>query len=470
MPAGNLTVYAQWIRIRAGLEIEKSADKASFSELGEKIIYTYKVTNIGNVTIDGPFLVVDDKIGTIDISTVPESLAPGGGFTITAVYEVTQADLDAGFVTNAVSVIGGDEDLPPGEDEETVYKKDTPALRITKSANRTTYTREGQRIIYTITVKNTGDVTLTGIEVNDPMIADLDGPNGDENGNDKLDVGETWTYTGTYETERKDIREGKIVNTATVKTEETDPITVSETIRYSTSGGGGGGDKEIIVPPEPPALEKDEHFAYIIGYPDNTVRPQGNITREEVAAVFYRLLESSTRDRLKVTVSDFPDVEANRWSSYHIATLANGNIILGYPDGTFRPGNYITRAEIATIASKFDKLTPLEIDMFSDVSGHWAEELINSAAQKGWVTGYPDGTFKPDQYITRAEFVTLVNNVLERRVKAEDILPEARQFPDLDKDAWYYEAMQEAINSHDYIRKPDGYEEWTEIYYPDLDM
>ena len=108
--------------------------------------------------------------------------------------------------------------------------------------------------------------------------------------------------------------------------------------------------------------------------------------------------------------------------------------------------------------------------MFSDVSGHWAEELINSAAQKGWVTGYPDGTFKPDQYITRAEFVTLVNNVLERRVKAEDILPEARQFPDLDKDAWYYEAMQEAINSHDYIRKPDGYEEWTEIYYPDLDM
>ncbi|NLN77277.1 MAG: S-layer homology domain-containing protein, partial [Armatimonadetes bacterium] len=152
------------------------------------------------------------------------------------------------------------------------------------------------------------------------------------------------------------------------------------------------------------------------------------------------------------------------------ATLANGNIISGYPDGTFRPGNYITRAEIATIASKFDKLTPLEVNMFSDVSGHWAEEFINSAAQKGWVTGYPDGTFKPDQYITRAEFVTLVNNVLERRVKSEDILPEARQFPDLDKDAWYYEAMQEAINSHHYIRKPDTYEEWTEIYYPDLDM
>jgi len=212
------------------------------------------------------------------------------------------------------------------------------------------------------------------------------------------------------------------------------------------------------------------HFAYIIGYPDNTVRPQNNITREEVTAVFYRLLEANYKNSIKTTRNNFPDVEAGRWSSCPIGTLANGNIIVGYPDGTFRPGNNITRAEVAVIASKFDKLTPIKSDKFSDVSGHWAEEYIYSAAHKGWVTGYPDGTFKPDQYITRAEFATLVNNVLERRVKAEDVLPEARQFSDLKKDAWHYEAMQEAINSHNYTRKDDGYEEWADIYYPDLDM
>jgi hypothetical protein len=225
-------------------------------------------------------------------------------------------------------------------------------------------------------------------------------------------------------------------------------------------------DPEI---PLTPVLNKDDHFAYIHGYPDNTVKPEGNITREEVAAVFFRLLEANYRDSIKATVSLFPDVHADRWSSKHIATLAVGAILEGYPDGTFRPGNYITRAELATIAARFDELSFLETNVFPDVEGHWAEKYINSAAKKGWVEGYPDGTFKPDQYITRAEFVTLVNRVLERRVRAENILPEARQFPDLKSGKWYYEAMQEAINSHLFERKPDGYETWLEITDPGLE-
>ena len=246
---------------------------------------------------------------------------------------------------------------------------------------------------------------------------------------------------------------------------------------YTKTGGGGGYDpepkepieiveEEVAIP-----LNKDDHFAYVVGYPDNTVQPEGNVTREEVAAVFYRLLDANYRETIKTTSNDFPDVGLDRWSSKHIGTLASVGIIVGYPDGTFRPGNSITRAELATIASKFDKLSPFVDNSFSDITGHWANQYINSAAQKGWVNGYPDGTFKPDQAITRAEFMTLVNNVLERRVQKENILPDAKQFPDLSSNEWYYEEVQEAINSHYYQRATrQDYEEWTEIYYPQLDM
>lgn len=214
----------------------------------------------------------------------------------------------------------------------------------------------------------------------------------------------------------------------------------------------------------------DEHIAYIQGYPDNTVRPLRYITREEVATVFYRLLDAEYRSMVFTTNQNFLDVKATRWSNKHIATLANAEVILGYKDGTFRPGNYITRAELAVIASRFDNLSPFESDKFSDIKGHWANKYINSAAEKGWVKGYADGTFKPDNYITRAEFVTLVNAVLDRKVTKDYILKDARQFPDLTEDKWYYEDMQEAINSHEYEWQEDNTEKWTKIYYPDLDM
>ncbi len=130
----------------------------------------------------------------------------------------------------------------------------------------------------------------------------------------------------------------------------------------------------------------------------------------------------------------------------------------------------IAFATTTLVASRFDELTPFESNSFSDIAGHWANKYINSSSQKGWIHGYPDGTFKPDQAITRAEFMTLVNNVLYRKVLAEDILPEARQFPDLRPEAWYYEAMQEAINTHLYTRASMmDFEDWTEINYPSLD-
>lgn len=217
-------------------------------------------------------------------------------------------------------------------------------------------------------------------------------------------------------------------------------------------------------------LNKIDHFQYIQGYPDNTVRPEGLITREEVAAVFYRLLDPGYRISILTENENFSDISNNRWSIKHIATLANGKIIEGYPDGSFKPGNSITRAELAAIASRFDNLSTLQGNSFIDIEEHWAIDYINSSAAKGWVKGYPDGSFKPDQYITRAEFVTLVNNVLGRKVHKDNILENIKVFPDLREDMWYYEAMVEAINSHINSWDEDLNEVWIEIIYPTLDL
>ena len=252
------------------------------------------------------------------------------------------------------------------------------------------------------------------------------------------------------------------------------PIYINLIGVYDTDDDEDDDDEKVVVIKDneiPVAeLNKKDHFQYIQGYPDNTVRPKGLITREEVAAVFYRLLDQGYRLTILTDKENFIDVDSGRWSLKHIATLSNGNIIEGYPDGSFKPGNPITRAELAAIASKFDKLSAVQENSFTDIEGHWAIEYINSAAAKGWVKGYPDGTFKPDQYITRAEFVTLVNNVLGRKVHKDNISEGAKVFPDLLENMWYYEAMMEAINSHTHKMDENMSESWIEIIYPSLDL
>ncbi len=230
-------------------------------------------------------------------------------------------------------------------------------------------------------------------------------------------------------------------------------------------GGGGGGGGTIIEEPEVPLaeLEKFDHFAYIIGYPEGDVRPLNNITREEVAMIFYRLLTDESRDALLSDANPFTDMQGHDWSNRAISTLYNAGILAGYPDGTFRPSDPISRAEFATIAAKFDELELENTTKFTDITGHWAEKYITSAEIKGWVNGYPDMTFKPEQDITRAESMTLVNNVLERAVPEENIHPDAMFWPDMTSDDWYYEAVMEATNSHNYMYEEDGDELWTEM-------
>ncbi|MDY3618784.1 S-layer homology domain-containing protein [Agathobaculum sp.] len=215
-----------------------------------------------------------------------------------------------------------------------------------------------------------------------------------------------------------------------------------------------------------PGLNKTDHIAYVSGYPDGTVRPDSYITREETAMLFYRLLSDDTRALYETDTHTFPDVAHSRWSNAAIATLANAGILKGDPDGTFRPEAHITRAEFAAIAARFDSDEYEGGDLFPDIAGHWAAAEINRAAQKGWVEGDPGGLFRPNDPITRAEAVTLVNRVLERAPEtADDLLEGMKTFSDnADTNKWYYLALQEAASAHDYKRKSDNiHETWTAL-------
>lgn len=217
-------------------------------------------------------------------------------------------------------------------------------------------------------------------------------------------------------------------------------------------------------------LNKTDHFAYVIGYPDGTVHPNGQITRAEVATIFFRLLRDEVRDGAFTTSNTYSDVAYGKWYNNPISTMSALGIITGYPDGTFKPNKPITRAEFAAIAARFDETQSGKSATFSDVIGHWAAKEIGIAYYNDWIKGYPDGTFKPDQNITRAEAMTLINRVLERKPESPaDLLTNMNKWTDnMDTSKWYYLDVQEATNSHGYTRKTFNYELWRQML-PDPD-
>ena len=213
-------------------------------------------------------------------------------------------------------------------------------------------------------------------------------------------------------------------------------------------------------------LNTTDHFAYIVGYGNGEVRPQNNITRAEVATIFFRLLTDDVRDENLTKTNRYSDVAATSWYNTAVSTLSSMGIITGYPDGTFRPNAAITRAEFAAIAARFDNDGDKTAAKFSDIATHWAKDEISIAYNNGWITGYPDGTFGPQRDITRAETMTLVNRVLNRQPETEDdLLPNMTVWTDnANPKAWYYLAVQEATNSHYYEFKTNSqYEKWTEL-------
>lgn len=214
----------------------------------------------------------------------------------------------------------------------------------------------------------------------------------------------------------------------------------------------------------PDLLNGSNHFAYVVGYKDGNVKPQGNITRAETAAIFFRLLKEEVRSENLSKHNDFADVTEDSWYNTAVSTMAGMNILKGRTANSFVPQAPITRAEFAAICARFDSGKAEENNSFTDISGHWAEKEIERAATLGWVSGYTDGSFHPDAPITRAEAMTLINRVLCRMPETKtDLLDSMTKWPDNQPGAWYYLAVQEATNSHTYEQKDSKYETWTAL-------
>ena len=214
----------------------------------------------------------------------------------------------------------------------------------------------------------------------------------------------------------------------------------------------------------PDKLNGDDHFAYVIGYPDGKVHPEGNISRAETATIFFRLLKADIRDGNLTADNEFSDVSGGQWHNKAVSTMAKLGIVKGRRADRFAPDASITRAEFAAICARFSTKPVENSGSFSDISGHWAENEIERAAAFGWISGYPDGTFRPDARITRAEAMTMINRVLCRMPQSEsNLLDSMVTWPDNKPSDWHYLAVQEATNSHDFNRQGEVGESWTKL-------
>lgn len=229
----------------------------------------------------------------------------------------------------------------------------------------------------------------------------------------------------------------------------------------------------IIIPINPPTeipdedvpkdLNSTDHYVYIMGYPDGTVQPNGNITRAEVTTAFYRLLTTETRDSIFTSSkAPYSDIAVSQWFNKAIASMPTGKYVMGYPDGSFGANRNITRAEFVAIAARFMNAKDGTVT-FSDVSTtNWAYQYISTAVSYGWIEGYEDGTFRPNQPITRAEAMTIINRMLNRGVDANGLMEGFKDWPDNVKGAWYYFDVLEATNDHEYTgARP--VEQWTSL-------
>ena len=477
------------------LIVDKTASEETV-QVGAPITYTIEVKNDGysvmnNVVVrdtlwteDTELTVTGDVTGTYQVDEdggkyYISEMKPGETLTITYTYTPTEA----GTLTNKVEVTA--DNLPDGEkpnDEVTVEVTPEPvsSLTVNKSlaqVNGSDYTggkvSVGDKLTYTIQVTNTGNTTLSGVTVEDSLW----------NYEDAIQVHGQLAYVaagGTYPI-KYDIAPGDTVTITytyiVLRSDAGDTLTNTATV--TTPDGGTTGEDTTETPvdpvtpirppvdPDKPELNTEDHYAYIVGYPDGNVKPEGNITRAEVATIFFRLLTDESRDEFWSQTNPYSDVSEDDWYNNAVSTLTNAGIIDGYEDGTFKPNGNITRAEFATIAVRFFEATYEGENLFPDIDGHWAQDYINEAANAGIVDGYPDGTFGPQKLITRAEAMTMVNRTIDRHPDADHLLDDMITWPDNPETVWYYEQVQEATNSHEYTMNTDDeqnpYEIWTEL-------
>lgn len=328
--------------------------------------------------------------------------------------------------------------------------------------------------LMTVIVEGKGNVVVKDVQTvgaNDTEVVEI--PFGVEKQKFEMEAADGWKLDKVEVTIN-----GKTENLGDVDKYEMDESLIDGAVLKAVfvkdnDGGSGGGSHRPSNKPDktPEALNGDDHFDYVVGYSDGLVHPERNITRAEVASIFFRLLQDDVREKNLTDQNPFNDVFTDDWFNVAVSTMYDMDIVYGRDNNNFDPNAYITRAEFAAIAARFDSEGYSGENLFTDIDGHWAANQINRAAEKGWISGYPDGTFGPDRYITRAEAVTMINRVLNRLPESADALHEDMNvFPDnMDTTAWYYLAIQEATSSHEYEKDKDGvYETWTDVL-PDRD-
>ena len=378
--------------------------------------FNFTVT-LGDTGINGTFgeMTFANGVATFVLKHGESKTAVGLPAGIT--YTVTEAEADKdGYTTTSVNASGS------------IIKNNTAAAVFTNTRNSSSSHHSTR---YTLHYESNGGTAYKDERCSSGTKVTLD----------KTPTRESYTFTGWYADK--------------ALTQKITSVTMN-------------GDKTVYAGWEatgvPDKLNGDDHFAYVIGYPDGKVHPEGNISRAETATIFFRLLKADIRDGNLTADNEFSDVSDGQWHNKAVSTMAKLGIVKGRRADRFDPNASITRAEFAAICARFSTRTVENSGSFSDISGHWAENEIERAAAFGWISGYPDGTFRPDARITRAEAMTMINRVLCRMPQSEsDLLDSMVTWPDNKPSDWHYLAVQEATNSHDFNRQGEVGESWTKL-------
>ena len=409
----DTVLYGLWKAERGNLSVAKTV---AGNNGDTSKAFNFTVT-LGDTGINGTFgdMNFADGVATFVLKHGESKTAVDLPAGIT--YTVTEAEADKnGYTTTSVNASGS------------IIKNDTAAVTFTNTRNSSSSHHSTR---YTLHYESNGGTAYKDERYSSGTKVTLD----------KTPTRESYTFTGWY----ADKALTQKITSVTMNSDKT---------VYAGWEATGVPDK----------LNGDDHFAYVIGYPDGKVHPKGNISRAETATIFFRLLKADIRDGNLTADNDFSDVSDGQWHNKAISTMAKLGIVKGRRADSFDPDASITRAEFAAICARFNTKPVENSGSFSDISGHWAENEIERAAAFGWISGYPDGTFHPDARITRAEAMTMINRVLCRMPQNEsNLLDSMVTWPDNKPSDWHYLAVQEATNSHDFNRQGEVGESWTKL-------
>ena len=409
----DTVLYGRWKAEHGNLSVAKTV-AGNNGDTSKAFNFTVTLSDTG----------INGKFGEMNFANGVATFVLKHGESKTAVglpagitYTVTEAEADKdGYTTTSVNASGS------------IIKDDTAAVTFTNTRNSSSSHHSTR---YTLHYESNGGTAYKDERYSSGTKVTLD----------KTPTRESYTFTGWYADK--------------ALTQKITSVTMN-------------GDKTVYAGWEatgvPDKLNGDDHFAYVIGYPDGKVHPEGNISRAETATIFFRLLKADIRDGNLTADNDFSDVSDGQWHNKAISTMAKLGIVKGRRADSFDPDASITRAEFAAICARFNTKPVENSGSFSDISGHWAENEIERAAAFGWISGYPDGTFRPDARITRAEAMTMINRVLCRMPQSKsDLLDSMVTWPDNKPSDWHYLAVQEATNSHDFNRQGEVGESWTKL-------